>query len=102
MADIRTFAPGYGTGITITGATAPGNNTALRAGSQQVVVTNTDSTNIIYFRTCAASTDVATTADYLVLPGQQVSVTRAQDHAFIAVVAAAGTPSVHVIIGDGI
>lgn len=101
MADIRTFAPGYGTGIVIA-TTTSSSNTALRAGSQQVVVTNTDSTNAIYFRTCPASTDTASNADYIVLPGQRVSVTRAQDHAFIAVVAAAGTPSVHVIIGDGI
>jgi hypothetical protein len=101
MTDIRTFAPGYGTGVTIS-TTTTSSNTALRPGSQQVVVSNTDNTNIVYIRTCPNSTDVATAADYLVFPGQQVSITRAQDHAFIALVAAAGTPSVHVIIGDGI
>jgi hypothetical protein len=101
MADIRTFAPGYGTGITVA-ATTTSSNTALRGGSQQVCVTNKDAANAIYFRTTPASDAVATAADYIVLPGQQVSVTRAQDHAFIAIVTAAGTASVHVIIGDGI
>lgn len=102
MSDIRTFAPGYGTGITITASTTS-STTALRGGSQQVVVTNRDATNAIYFRTTPdISGDAATAADYIVLPGQQVSVTRAQDHAFISVVSVAGTPAVHVIIGDGI
>ena len=101
MADLRTFAPGFGTGITVA-TTTTSSNTALRAGSQQVVVSNTDSTNIIYFRTTPDNAAVATAADYLVFPGQQVSITRAQDHAFIAIIAAAGTPSVHVITGDGI
>jgi hypothetical protein len=101
MADLRTFAPGFGTGITIS-ATTSSSNTALRGGSQQVVVTNRDATNAIYFRTDDDSGAVATAADYIVLPGQQISITRAQDHAFIAVVAAAGTATVHAIIGDGI
>jgi hypothetical protein len=104
MADIRTFAPGYGTGIEFATSTTS-TNQALRPGSQQVVVTNIDATNRVYFRTTAADTGTegtATNADYCVLPGQQVSITRAQDHGRIAVVAAAGTPSVHVITGDGI
>lgn len=101
MADLRTFAPGYGTGITIS-TTTTSSNTALRAGSQQVVVTNIDATNAVYFRTTPDGAASATSADYLVLPGQQVSITRAQDHAFIAAIAAAGTPSLHVITGDGI
>ena len=101
MADLRTFAPGYGTGITIS-ATTTSSNTALRPGSQQVVVTNRDASNAIYCRVAPSGTDVATAADYIVLPGQQVSLTRAQDYGFIAVIAASGTASVHVITGDGI
>jgi hypothetical protein len=101
MSDIRTFSPGFGTGVTIS-TTTTSSNTAIRSGTLAVCVTNTDSTNNIYFRTCAASTDVATAADYLVLPGQQVSVSKQREHGFIAVIAAAGTPSVHVITGDGI
>lgn len=104
MADLRSFAPGYGTGIEFATSTTS-TNQALRAGSQGVVVSNLDSTNRVYFRTTADSSGTngaATSADYCVLPGQQVSITRAQDHGFIAVIAAAGTPSVHVITGDGI
>ena len=101
MADIRTFAPGYGTGVTIA-ATTTSSNTEIRPGSLSVCVTNFDATNVAYFRTSPLSTDVATAADYPVLPGQQVSVSKALDHDRIAVVTAAGTASVHVIIGDGI
>lgn len=101
MSDIRTFAPGYGTGVTISASTTS-SNTEIRPGSLSVCVTNTDNTHIIYFRTSPVSTDVATNKDYLVMPGQQVSVSKAGDHDRIAVLAASGTPSVHVIIGDGI
>lgn len=100
MADIRTFAPGYGTGVTIS-ATTSSSATALRAGSNQIVVTNRDATNAVYVRT-GDSAAVATAADYIVLPGAQVPLTRRFDDTHIAVVAAAGTAIVHAIIGDGI
>lgn len=100
MADIRTFAPGYGTAVTIS-ATTTSSVTALRPGSNQIVVTNRDATNAVYVRTGDAGA-VASAIDYIVMPGAQVPLTRRFDDTHVAVVAAAGTATVHVIIGDGI
>jgi phage tail sheath gpL-like len=101
MSDIRTFAPGYGTGVTIS-ATTTSSNTAIRPGSLTLCITNRDATNDVYVRSTDGASDVATAADYVVMARQQVTITRNQHDAFIAVVAAAGTASVHVMLGDGI
>ncbi len=100
MADIRTFAPGYGTAVTIP-ATTSSTATELRPGSNQIVVTNRDATNAVYIRTGNANA-LASAADYIVMPGAQVPLTRRFDDTHIAVVTVAGTATVHVIIGDGI
>lgn len=100
MADLRTFAPGYGTGITVAATTSSAAN-PLRPGAQAMVVTNRDATNDVYVRS-GGSDAVATAADYLVPARAQIPLTRNQDDTHVAVVTVAGTASVHFIIGDGI
>lgn len=97
MALTTTFNPAYGTGVEVAPA-ASSAATEIGFGSQSIVVTNLGS-SVAYVR-CGLSTVAASTADYPVLGGQQVSLTKFQDHTHVAYISAAGT-SLHIIAGEG-
>lgn len=96
MAEIQTFSPAFGTGVVITtGASAA---TAVRTGTQSLCLTNTG-TVTVYLRTGDANA-VATTADYPILAGQQVTITRFQDFTHVATFSSSAG-ELHVMGGQG-
>lgn len=98
MAEMLTFSPGFGTGVVIT--TAAGSAvTAVRTGTQSLCLSNTG-TVTVYMRT-GDSAAVATTADYPVLAGQQVTISRFADFTHVATISPAGAGELHVMGGQG-
>ena len=97
MAVLETFAPSYGKGVTVTPGVASA-TTTVGEGSKSLTLTNTGS-NICYVRV-GSSGITASTADYPVLAGTQVSISKAQDHTTLAHISADGT-TLHVIPGEG-
>lgn len=98
MSVMQTFNPAYKQGVTIS-ATTTSAATAVGFGSKSLVLTNLGSA-VVYI-SCGLSTVTATAADYPLLPGAQVSITKFQDHTHVGTLAASGTVSVHVIPGEG-
>ena len=99
MAAVYTFNPSYGTGVTVA-PTASTANSAIRSGTQSLCFTNLG-TVTVYVRT-GNSSEVATAADYPILAGQQVTVTRRQDDTHVAYITASGTGSLHIMGGEGV
>jgi len=96
----QTFAPAYGQGVVVASVTTTSAVSTVGVGSKSLVITNTGDTNAIYLRT-GLSDAVATTADYCLMPGAQVSISKPQDHTHVAYITAASTSSLHVIPGEG-
>ena len=102
--DIRVFSPTIGTGVQITAVAATSTVGVIdvnRAG-QQIVVTNLG-TDVAYVRTYDSENgvDTATSADYPVLGGTQIVLTKDPRHNSMAILSA-GTPIIHIIKGNGI
>lgn len=97
MSILETFAPAYGKGVTVTPGVSSA-TTTIGAGSKSLTLTNTGA-NICYVRV-GSSGITASTADYPVLSGAQVSISKAQDHDTLAHISAAGT-TLHIIAGEG-
>jgi hypothetical protein len=94
------FQPSYGSGVTVapSGTSA---STTLGLGSQSIVVTNLSAGVISYVRV-GAGAQTATTADYPVLPGTQVSLSKARTDDIVAYVTGGSAGSLHIIPGRGL
>ena len=94
------FQPSYGNGVTVapTGTSA---SSTLGAGSDNIVVTNLSSSVVSYVRV-GQGAQTATTADYPVLPGTQVSLSKARYENTVAYITGSGTGSLHIIAGRGL
>ena len=97
MAVLETFAPHYGAGIIV--APAAGSAASAIGLSSKTICLSNLGANVCYVRT-GLSTAVATTADFPVLPGFQVTISKPQDDTHVAYISAAGT-SLHIIDGEG-
>ncbi len=97
MSIFAPFNPAYTSGTTKTSA-ALAASFSIAAGTNQVCITNTGS-NIAYVR-IGSGTFSATTADYPVLSGAQVVLTKAQDDTVVSHISASGT-TLHFICGNG-
>jgi streptogramin lyase len=97
--DIETFNPAYGQGVTVAPGTSSASST-IGKGSAAIVVTNLSDTVTAYVRV-GAGAQTATTADYPVVPGSQVSLSKARDDNTVAYITASGTGSIHIIPGRG-
>ena len=97
MAVLDTFAPAYGQGITVSPAAASASST-IGVGSKSLTLTNLGA-EVCYVRVGKAGI-VATTADYPLLAGTQVSISKFQDDTTVAYISAVGT-SLHIIPGEG-
>lgn len=95
------FIPKGGGGIWTTATTSATRITSGQ-GSESMCftapITNTDS---VYVR-CGNSTVTATNADYVLLPGAQVSIGKFLDDAYVSILAASGTQSIQTLPGIGI
>ena len=97
MSIFAPFNPAYTSGQTKTSA-ALAASFSVAAGTNQVCITNTGS-YIAYVRIGVGSFS-ATTADYPVLAGSQVVLTKAQDDTVVSHISASGT-TLHFICGNG-
>jgi hypothetical protein len=96
---LETFNPAYTQGqtISVTSTSAP---ITIGRGSMSLCLSNLDTT-VCYVRV-STGTVAATVADYPVLGGSQVTITKAQDMDTVSAITASGTTSLHVIPGEGI
>lgn len=97
--DVQTFNPAYGTGITVAPGAASASST-LTFASPAVVVTNLSSSIVSYVR-IGQGAQTATTADYPVLPGTQVSLSKSRDDSTVAYITGGSTGSLHIMAGRG-
>ena len=93
------FNPAYGTGITVAPGVASASST-YGVGSKALVITNLSASVLTYVRVGTGST-TATTADYPVLGGTQITLAKAQDQNTVAYIAPAGGGSIHILAGEG-
>lgn len=98
MAILETFDPAYTRGqtISVTSTSAP---ITIGLGTKSLCLTNLGTT-ACYVRV-STGTVAATAADYPVLGGSQVTITKSQDMDTVSAVTASGTTSLHVIPGEG-
>jgi hypothetical protein len=94
----KTLQPVYGSGVTIS-AGAASTNTFTNSGASQLCITALNNVQC-YVRVGGVSA-VATTADYPIPVGGQVTITKNPEDDYIAVIAPAGGGSLHVMEGDG-
>lgn len=99
MTQATTFAPKYGSGITV----APGAASAsslIGLNNKSLCITNLSLTVVSYVRT-GNSGLTATAADYPIPPSAQVSISKPDDHDYVAYIAPAGGGSIHIMTGEG-
>lgn len=99
MANIETFAPAYGNALIVT----PGNtsaNSEIPVDTTTLCITSRNSVEC-FIRVGTGVGLAATTADYLVPPNGQVSISKFRDYDRIAYIAPAGGGSLHIIPGEG-
>lgn len=92
------FAPSYGNG-TVVSAGAVSANAAISIKSQTLCLTNLGS-GVCYIRLSEDASDTASTADYPLPGGAQVSITKPYDYNRIAYISADGT-DLHILPGEG-
>lgn len=96
---METFNPAYGNGITVAPGVVSAASVIDTKTSKSLCLSNLG-TEVCYIKV-GDSDVVATVADYPVLVGAQVTITKDQDHTHIAYLTAAGVGSLHVIKGEG-
>jgi hypothetical protein len=96
----RTFNPVYGSGQTLS-VTATSQQVTF--GQRNFAVTLTNMGNKTCYVRIGTGTVTATTADYPVLSGTQVSISKSLDASVLAAVCGgADTTTLHIIAGEGI
>lgn len=107
MAILAAFQPTYGAGITESATTSSTSyviDPAVKrsgGGNKSLLVTNQGDTNAVYVRV-GPGTQTATDADLCLMPGAQFIISKAETDDQIALLAAAATTPVHVIVGEGL
>jgi hypothetical protein len=91
------FFPQYGTGALVTPGAASASST-VQKGTKNVILTN-GGLNVCYVK-LGQSGISASTADFPVLAGTQVALSKDQDFDTIAYISAAGT-TLHIMNGEG-
>jgi hypothetical protein len=99
MADIETFAPAYGRGFAVAPGVATGSS-SIPVNTQTLCITSRNSVEC-FVRVGKGVGLAATTADYLVPPNGQVSISKFLDYDRIAYIAPAGGGSLHIMPGEG-
>lgn len=94
------FAPTFGSGVVVASVTTTSARSTIGVGNKSIAVTNTGGTNAIFVRT-GLSDAVATTADMIVQPNQQVFISKPEDHTHVAYITGTSTSSAHIIAGEG-
>ena len=92
------FSPGYNRGVIVSPGAASA--TATVTGATQTVCLTNLGANVCYIRFGETAPVVATTADYPVPGGAQVTITKPGEYSLMAYISAGGT-SLHVMPGEG-
>ena len=97
--EMTTFKPGYGTG-SLNAVTSTSSSISIPENARSLCLTNLGGSTVWVRVTDGAST--ATTADYPVLSGQQVSIAKGRPQGTLSMVCDAGdSTSLHVMVGEG-
>lgn len=95
--DTAPFAPSYNRGVIVTpGATSA---TVVLTGATQTLCFTNLGANVCYVRLSDVAI-TASTADYPIPGGAQVTISKPREYANLAYISAAGT-SLHIIPGEG-
>jgi hypothetical protein len=92
------FIPKYAAGQTVAPTTTAANVT-LGVGSKSLCLTNLGS--VLVFVRASSSGAAATSNDYPVPVGSQVTIGKFQDDSVLSHIAESGTGSLHIIQGEG-
>lgn len=98
MAMLETFNPGYGSGQIVSPDVA---SAAVAIGSGQKTLCITSLNAVQCYVRVGASGVTASTADYPIPAGGQVTITKNQDADYVAFIAPAGGGSLHIMTGEG-
>lgn len=99
MSVLNTFNPSYGRGIVVAPGAASAQST-IGVGSKTLVLTNLG-VETCYIRV-GRGTITASNADYPVLAGTQLSISKDQDDTVVAYISASATAtSLHILPGEG-
>lgn len=96
------FQPAYGSGVTVTPTTSSASTNFGPNTSESVVLTNLGSTTVYVRVGSSGNTVQATTKDYPVVSGSQVSLGKTLDDNVVAYISPGGTGSLHIILGRGL
>lgn len=96
----ESFQPVYGGGTTVSPSGTSASST-LGFGSLNVVLTNLHASVVVYVR-IGTGTQTATTSDYPILPGTQVSLSKARNDNTVAYITGGSAGSLHIIPGRGL
>lgn len=96
----ESFCPAYGTGSVVAPGVVSASST-LTTADEGVVITNLSTTVLTYVRV-GEGAQTASTADYPVLPGTQVSLSKGKSERTVAYIAPAGGGSIHIMSGRGL
>jgi len=97
--ELTTFKPGYGTG-SVNAVTATSSSISVPENARSLCLSNLGDETVWVRVTDGAST--ATTADYPVLSGQQVTIAKGRPQGTLSMVCDTGlSSSLHVIAGEG-
>lgn len=97
--EMTTFKPGYGTG-SLNAVTDVSSSTSIPENARSLCLTNLGGSTVWVRVTDGAST--ATTADYPIVSGSQVSIAKGRPQGTLSMVCNSGTSStLHVIAGEG-
>ena len=99
MTNATTFAPRYGSGVTVA-PTAVSASSLLGYNNKSLCLTNLSTTQTAYVRTGVTGL-TASSADYPIPALAQVSISKPDDHDYIAYVCPGGTGSLHIMAGEG-
>jgi len=99
MANVETFAPAYGQGFAVSPGAASANSLVPKT-TTTLCVTSRNSVEC-FVRVGTGAGLAATTADYLVPPNGQVTISKFRDYDRVAYIAPAGGGSLHIIPGEG-
>jgi len=98
---VQAFAPNYGAGLLL----APGVASAVTSfpnNSEAVELTNLGATRVsIRFQETSTGTALLD-ADYTILPGMKIVVTKNRAYQYIAHISSAAGGSLHIIPGEGL
>lgn len=98
MTVLATFNPSYGSGQIVSPDVSSA-RVLIGSGQKSLCITSLNAVQC-YIKV-GDSTATATTADYPIPPGGQVTITKNQDRDYVAYIAPAGGGSLHIMTGEG-